>query len=142
MWNICTHETEPTILLPLNAPVPEGYSIEGQTSNPNFLTESVPDYGRKITVLAFRNRFTQAEKVRQELACLDNVNASMESRQLAAALRVATKDSDVASYIDLDRADTRAGVIALETYGILGAGRALQILDNPVQAHEVPLSMN
>lgn len=93
---------------------------------------------RWITVLAFRNRFTKAEKVTLELAALDNPAGTAEQRQLAAALRSDMKDTDNAAYIDLDRADTRAGVIALETYGLIGSGRALQILDAPVQAHERP----
>lgn len=42
-----------------------------------------------------------------------------------------------AKYIDLDRADTRSGVHALETVGLLVAGRASEILDAPVQPHEL-----
>ena len=41
----------------------------------------------RITRLAFRNRFTQAEKVALELAALDNPSATMAQRQQAAALR-------------------------------------------------------
>ena len=95
---------------------------------------------RRITVLAFRNRFTKTEKITLELASIDDPNAAMGLRQLAAALRVDTKDVDNASYIDLDRADTRAGVLSLETYGLIGTGRALQILDNPILVSEVSLS--
>jgi hypothetical protein len=43
---------------------------------------------------------------------------------------------NAATFIDLDRADTREGVQALETAGILTAGRALQILDDPIQDFE------
>ena len=92
--------------------------------------------GQRITRLAFRNRFTQAEKVTLEIASLDDPTAAMAVRQQAAALRVALADQANATYIDLDRADTRAGVQQLETLGLLAAGRALEILDAPVQAVE------
>lgn len=91
---------------------------------------------RWVTRLAFRNRFTHAEKSALEMASLDNPNADMPTRMQAAGLRVAMKDQENATYIDLDRADTRAGTIALETAGLLAAGRALEILDAPIEAHE------
>lgn len=91
---------------------------------------------RRVTRLAFRSRFTQAEKVALEIASLDNPAASMPARTQAAGLRVAMKDQENATYIDLDRADTRAGTIMLETAGLLAAGRALEILDAPIEAHE------
>ena len=82
-----------------------------------------------ITKLAFRNRFTQAEKVAIEIASLDNPAATMQQRAQAAALRASQQDVAVATYIDLTRADTRAGVQALEAAGLLAAGRAIEILD-------------
>lgn len=97
--------------------------------------EPAPD-PRHLTGLAFRNRFTRAEKIAIELAALDDPSAPMAQRQASAALRADLKDQESATYIDLDRDDTRAGVQALETAGLLAAGRALEILDAPVQAHE------
>lgn len=94
---------------------------------------------RRITVLAFRNRFTQAEKVTLDLASIDNPSASMQQRQLSAALRVMQQDLNTATFIDLSRADTIAGVNSLETYGIIGAGRASQILNAPIQEIERPV---
>lgn len=82
----------------------------------------------KITVLAFRNRFTQTEKITIDMASLDNPAAPMPQRQLAAMLRVMNADIATATFIDLDRPDTVAGVNALEQYGIIGAGRAHTIL--------------
>lgn len=93
----------------------------------------------RITRLAFRNRFTQAEKVMLELAALDDPTAPMAQRQQAAAIRVYLADVAASTFVDLARADTRAGVQALEAAGLLAPGRALQILDAPVQAHERPL---
>ena len=90
----------------------------------------------RITRLAFRNRFTQAEKVALELAALDDPTAPMAQRQQAAALRATLSDTAAATFIDLIRADTRAGVQMLETAGLLAAGRALEILDAPVTPEE------
>ena len=94
---------------------------------------------RHITKLAFRNRFTLAEKVALEIAALDNRAALMPARAQAAALRANQADLAVATFIDLQRADTRAGVQMLEDAGLLAAGRALEILDTPVQPGERPL---
>lgn len=93
----------------------------------------------RITRLAFRNRFTQAEKVMLELAALDDATAPMAQRQQSVAIRVYLADVAASAFVDLARADTRAGVQSLEVAGLLAPGRALQILDAPVQAHERPL---
>ena len=92
-----------------------------------------------ITNLAFRNRFTQAEKVAMEISSLDVPTATTAARQQAAGLRVNLADSAAAVFIDLKRVDTRAGVIQLETLGVLAAGRALIILDTAVTTIERPL---
>lgn len=91
---------------------------------------------RHITVLAFRNRFTQSEKIAIEIAALDNPAAAMPQRAQSAALRANQLDVQAANYIDLDRTDTRAGVLSLEAGTLLGAGRAHEILDAPIAAHE------
>ena len=93
----------------------------------------------KITRLAFRNRFTAAEKVALEMASLDNPAGTMEQRQQAAAIRVYLADVATSTFIDLAAQDTRAGVLALEAGGLLTEGRVLEILDAPVQPHERPL---
>ena len=93
----------------------------------------------RVTRLAFRNRFTQSEKVALELAALDDPTAPMAQRQQAAAIRVHLADVAVSTFIDLAAQDTRAGVLALEAGGLLTEGRVLEILDAPVQPHERPL---
>lgn len=90
----------------------------------------------KITKLAFRQRFTQQEKATMEIAALDNPAAPIEQRALSATLRANEKDVQAATYIDLMRADTRAGVMALEQYGMLATGRAAVILDTPPTEEE------
>jgi hypothetical protein len=92
---------------------------------------------RYITKLAFRNRFTSQEKVALEIAALDDPSKTMQERSLSARLRVNQVDVQAATYIDLDRPDTREGVMALESIGLLAAGRALTILDAPVTIDEV-----
>lgn len=95
--------------------------------------------GRRITRLAFRNRLTLAEKAAIELAALDDPAAPMPQRQQAAALRANQADLAAATFIDLARPDTRAGVQMLEAAGLLANGRALEILDAPIQPEERPL---
>ena len=90
----------------------------------------------RITRLAFRNRFTAGEKVALEMAALDDPTAPMAQRQQAAMLRANLADTAAATFIDLARPDTRAGVQMLETAGLLAVGRALEILDAPIEAHE------
>ena len=92
-----------------------------------------------ITKLAFRNRFTQTEKVMLEISALDDATAPMQQRQLAATLRATLSDVNAATFIDLSRSETRAGVQMLETVGLLAVGRATEILDNPVLPEERPL---
>lgn len=111
-------------------------------ANGNYPTE-VADYpqhsSRKITKLAFRNRFQTSEKVALELASLDDPTAAMSVRQQKAALRVYLKDLDNASFVDLERQDTKDGVNALVPFGILTAARAASILNDPIQPSEVPV---
>ena len=91
---------------------------------------------RRITKLAFRNRFTKAEKAGIEFAALDDPTAPIAQRQQAAALRADLKDQEQAAFIDLDDEDTRTGVLTLEAVGLIAAGRAVEILDAPVQDRE------
>ena len=88
-------------------------------------------YGRIITRLAFLNRFTDAEAVAIDLA---SIGATVQ----AATLRRSQAKISAAEEIQLDNAETRAGVQALETAGLIAAGRATAILDSAVQPHEVP----
>jgi hypothetical protein len=93
---------------------------------------------RRITRLAFRNRFTLAEKTALELASQDTPDAPMPARQQAAMLRAYLKDVEAAAFVDLEREDTRAGVQMLEAAGLLASGRALEILDTEIAPEEVP----
>jgi len=93
---------------------------------------------RRVTRLAFRSRFTQDELVGIEIAALDDPAAAMEARQQAAALRVMQRNVDTATFVDLERDEVRGGVAQLEALGLIGVGRAAEILDTPVDPGERP----
>lgn len=120
-----------------NSDIGDAWDGEAYTKPP---APEPPPRDRHITKLAFRNRYTQSEKVGIELASIDDPTATMTIRQQKAAIRVSLADTAAATFIDLERTDTRAGVMALETAGLLGAGRALQILDAEIIDSERPVS--
>ena len=91
---------------------------------------------RHITKLAFRNRFTVAEKTAIEFASLDDPSADTPTRLQKAALRATLKDQEAATFIDLDQAETIAGVQGLEAMGLLAQGRAEEILTDSIEAGE------
>jgi len=93
---------------------------------------------RHITPLAFRRRFTGAERAAIEWAAVDRADASSAERMQAAQLRSNLKDQELASFIDLDDPDVAAGVQLLETFGLIADGRALQITDTPPRPDELP----
>lgn len=93
---------------------------------------------RHITQYAFRQRFTQAERVAIEIASLDDPSASMPQRQQAAALRVAMTDLAQAQFVNLDLPTVATALADLETAGLLAAGRASEIVSGTVQDFERP----
>lgn len=90
----------------------------------------INSFGRIITVLAYRLRFTNAERVTLKLA--ENAGTAQ-----AAAVAVSVEDQMSAGYINLDHPATVAGTTALETAGLLAAGRASEILSPPVYSAEL-----
>ena len=87
---------------------------------------------RRITKLAFMTRFTDLEAVMIDLA---SQGATIE----AATMRRYQAKVNAAEWIDLERADTRSGVQTLEAVGLIGVGRALEILDAPIEEDERPV---
>lgn len=114
-----------------------GWHYDGQAFTAP-VPESPPAQDTRITRLAFRKRFTQAEKVALEIAALDDPSATPAQRAQAAALRAYLKDVDAATFIDLADAHVAAGVQTLEAAGLLTAGRAGEIINAPVAAEELP----
>ena len=87
------------------------------------LADPVPE--TKITRLAFKNRMTQAERIA--------VRAASDTDPVIFDFMDLVSD---AQFIDLSRADTIAGLNYLESQGHLAAGRADEILTNPITEEE------
>ena len=124
--------------------LPEGAGIGWAWDGKKFIAPNVPASSgeqqqslRRITVLAFRRRFTMAEKAAIEFAAVDRADAAIEQRQQSAALRASLTDQAAATFIDLDDSDVIAGVAALEAFGLLDAQRVAEILTAPVGEGEI-----
>lgn len=83
-------------------------------------------YNTKLSKLGFRNRFTFQEKVAIEEAAVSD-----------AQVRVLLKDQDSATYIDVSRQDTIAGVNMLVGKQLLTAERAESILSTTILPTEI-----
>ena len=86
---------------------------------------------RNVSRKAFLSRFTDAEAIDIDLA---SIGATRE----AATVRRYLSKVNAAQHIDLADEETRKGVQALEAAGLLQPGRALAILDAPIQPKELP----
>lgn len=83
---------------------------------------------KRITRLAFRNRFTFSERIAIEQAAGTDVQ-----------VRVLQKDMEAATWVDLSRQDTLQGLQLLASKGLITLARASEILNNPIQDLERPL---
>lgn len=99
---------------------------------------SVVEGHRVVSVLAFRRRFTRAERGAIEWAAVDRADQPEAQRRQAAELRASLADQAAATFIDLDDAGTVAGVQALVAMGLLTLARAAAILGTAVQPEERP----
>ena len=86
---------------------------------------------RNVSRKAFLSRFTDAEAIDIDLA-------SMGATREAATVRRYLSTVNAAQHIDLADDETRTGVQALEAAGLLQPGRALVILDAPIEPKELP----
>jgi hypothetical protein len=84
-----------------------------------------PDYGTKITRLAMKLRMTATER--------KTIRAAAETNADVYDFMDLLSDS---TYIDLTRPETVQGIQTLEAAGLLGAGRADEILTTPVTEGE------
>ena len=87
--------------------------------------------GRLVSNKAFLSRFTDDEAIDIDLA-------SMGATREAATVRRYLSKVNAAQNIDLADGETRTGVHALEAAGLLQPGRALAILDAPIEPKELP----
>ena len=86
---------------------------------------------RNVSRKAFLSRFTDAEAIDIDLA-------SMGATREAATVRRYLSKVNAAQHIDLADDETRTGVQGLEAAGLLQPGRALVILDAPIEPKELP----
>jgi len=91
-----------------------------------------------LTRLAFLNRFTDAEAVTIDMASIDDPNGTESERIGAASIRRYMSKINAATFVDVARDDTIAGVTALESSGLLGVGRASEILSTTISSEEAP----
>ena len=83
--------------------------------------------GTRITVLAFRKRFTLEERVALEKRARED-----------AMIRVFLDDVAAATYIDLTDPDLRECLEAAAILGVLEVTRVDEILDKSVRSEELP----
>lgn len=83
------------------------------------LLQQIGQAGKPITILAFRSRFTDAEKITIYTAAETNLPVRIWLDDLSASQ---------AQMIDLIDPRIIAGVHAMEFGGLIGAGRAAEIL--------------
>lgn len=89
----------------------DGVNFTGGTASTNW----------KITKLAFRERFTSAELV-------GIIAASSQANTIGYTIQMMLQNQMIATYIDLSRSDTAAGVGALVSMGLITSDRANTIL--------------
>ncbi len=97
--------------------------------------DTSPTFGRIITKFAYRNRFTAVEKRAIKKASLGLNPLLTEDQWLSVA--VAQDDIMSTAYVHLDRPETVSGTHALESLGLIGVGRADEILGPPVWSTEL-----
>lgn len=81
---------------------------------------------RTLSKFQFRKLFTMMERVAYDNA-QSNPNIPQEYKALLLTME---NDMEVADIIDLDLSDLQQGVMMLEQIGIIGTGRAAQVLAN------------
>jgi hypothetical protein len=106
------------------------YDEDAMTYAPDWTLEDAPaipdpNYGSRISRLAFKLRMTANER--------KAIRSAAESNADLYDFMDLLSDS---TYIDLTRAETVGGVNSLETAGLLGPGRADEILTDAVTKEE------
>jgi hypothetical protein len=89
-----------------------------------------------ITKIAFRDRFTSTEKEDLQMAAVINPSDTAQQKRQASKIQVWLEDIRSSDYIDLTNTRVINGVNAMETVGIIGAGRAAEILSLEIREEE------
>lgn len=93
---------------------------------------------RVITIRAFKQRFTQAERVAVRLAGTDDPTRPMAEREQAATLADWQDILNSVQFVDLDFSETIAAVQLMEQAGLLAQGRGTEILGAEILPEERP----
>jgi hypothetical protein len=113
MWNVVSDGNGNLQLIPVGEPIPDGWTIEAVTANPNYLDPVPPQ--RVITKYQFRMRFTFAER--------EGIDTSTDTNII-----VLRNDFNAAEEIDLDNPEVSAALDYFELQGLIAPGRAAEIL--------------
>lgn len=113
MWNVISDGNGNLQMLPYGEPIPDGWTLEATTADPNYL-DPPPPAPRTITKYAARMRFTFEERA--------GIDTSTD-----AGVIVFRNDFSAAEEIDLDNQGLIDGLAYLESVNLLAAGRAAQI---------------
>jgi hypothetical protein len=91
-----------------------------------------------ISKVALLRRATLTERVALEMAQIDNPAAEIEQRQYAATMRVWMRELEIMKAINLVDPAVILGIQGLESSGLIGRGRAAEILSQVVADDEAP----
>lgn len=103
-----------------------GTSLPSQQTLDDWIAANPETIGVNLTKYEFRKLFTMSERV-----AIDNSpsNTNIPSNYRAILVTM-FKDLEVSGVVEMDNPDVIAGVNLLESLGLIGTGRAAQVLAN------------
>lgn len=113
MWNVISDGNGNLQMLPYGEPIPDGWTLEATTADPNYL-DPPPPAPRIITKYAARMRFTFEERA--------GIDTSTDTGVI-----VFSNDFNSAENIDLDSQEFIDGLDYLVLVGLLAPGRPAEI---------------
>lgn len=113
-----------------------GWAYDGTTFTPPADPQPAPDAGPFLSNYAFDMRYTLPERIAiKRLA--DERNPDGSYTDTALAVQVNVERAQKAKFVDTKLEATRKGVMQFVALGVLTQERALDILDAPIQPHEL-----
>ncbi|PJK08000.1 hypothetical protein CO610_07500 [Lysobacteraceae bacterium NML95-0200] len=109
-----------------------------EPSEPQPPAHTPPDGdGPFLSNYAFDMRFTLPERIAVKQKAMVTPGMTPEQVATALAVQVNIERAAKATFVNPQRPETRAGVMQFVQLGVLTQERALEILDAPIQPHEV-----
>ncbi|MDO4709047.1 MAG: hypothetical protein Q4B94_04390 [Pseudomonadota bacterium] len=93
--------------------------------------------GPFLSNYAFDMRFTLPERIAVKQKAMVTPGMTPEQVATALAVQVNVERAAKATFVNPQRPETRAGVMQFVALGVLTQERALEILDAPIEPHEV-----